>query len=193
MDMSNKLKKLQIKKLIQEYEFLNTEDEYKKEVIDQNKNTFMEKVGETRKKLNLPFPEPKEPNNEEVKNEVSKETKPENVSESTKSKVKKIYREIVKLTHPDRTSSEELVETYRKATIAADNYNILELYEISVELKIPIELDMEDIETLMFLINRKREEFKKIDGSFIWLWLNANTEEEKEMVVTMFVKQTSGV
>jgi hypothetical protein len=193
MDMSNKLKKLQIKKLIQEYEFLNTEDEYKKEVIDQNKNTFMEKVGETRKKLNLPFPEPKEPNNEEVKNEVSKETKPENVSESTKSKVKKIYREIVKLTHPDRTSSEELVETYRKATIAADNYNILELYEISVELKIPIELDMEDIETLMFLINRKREELKKIDGSFIWLWLNANTEEEKEMVVTMFVKQTSGV
>jgi len=193
MDMSNKLKKLQIKKLIQEYEFLNTEDEYKKEVIDQNKNTFMEKVGETRKKLNLPFPEPKEPNNEEVNNEVSKESKPENVSESTKIKVKKIYREIVKLTHPDRTSSEELVETYRKATIAADNYNILELYEISVELKIPIELDMEDIETLMFLIKKKREELKKIDGSFIWLWLNANTEEEKEMVVTMFVKQTSGV
>ena len=191
--MSNKLKKLQIKKLIQEYEFLNTEDEYKKEVIDQNKNTFMEKVGETRKKLNLPFPEPKEPNNEEVNNEVSKESKPENVSESTKIKVKKIYREIVKLTHPDRTSSEELVETYRKATIAADNYNILELYEISVELKIPIELDMEDIETLMFLIKKKREELKKIDGSFIWLWLNANTEEEKEMVVTMFVKQTSGV
>jgi hypothetical protein len=190
--MSDKLKKLQIKKLIQEYDFLSTEDEYRKEVIDGNKNSFMEKAGEIRKKLNLPLPELKEPNNEEVKNEVSKESKPENVSESTKSKVKKIYREIVKLTHPDRTSSEELVETYRKATIAADNYNILELYEISVELKIPIELDMEDIETLMFLIKKKREELKKIDGSFIWLWLNAKTEEEKENVVTMFVKQTSG-
>lgn len=189
--MSDKLKKLQIRKLIQEYEFLNTEDEYKKEVIDQNKNTFMEKVGEMRKTLNIPFPEPKEPNVEEIENEVSKETKPENVSESTKSKVKKIYREIVKLTHPDRTNSEELVEIYRKATTAADNYNILELYEISVQLKIPIELDMEDIETLMFLIGKKREELKKIDGSFIWLWFTSQTEEEKENIVTMFVKQTS--
>lgn len=190
MDMSDKLKKLQIKKLIQEYEFLSTEDEYKKEVIDQNKNTFMEQVGEMRKKLNLPFPEPKEL---EVDIKEKEENKPENVSESTKSKVKKIYREIVKLTHPDRTNSEELVETYRKATKAADNYDILELYQISVDLKIPIELDNEDLETLIFLIDKKREQLKKIDGSFIWLWFTSETEEEKENIVEMFVKQTSKV
>lgn len=191
--MSDKLKKLQIKKLIQEYEFLTTENEYRKEIIEDNKSLFMEMVGEARKTLNIPLPEPKEPKEEEIKNEVSKEKKPENVSDSTKSKVKKIYREIVKLTHPDRTNSEELIEIYRKATIAADNYNVLELFQFCVELKISIELDLEDIDVLDFLIKTKKDDIKKIESSFIWLWLNAKNEEEKNKLAEMFVKQTSGL
>jgi len=186
--MSDKLKKLQIKKLIQEYEFLTTENEYRKEVIEDNKNSFMEKVGEIRKALNIPVSDVISGN---TQTEVIKEEKPDNISDSTKSKVKKIYREIVKLTHPDRTNSEELIEVYRKATMAADNYNILELFQICVELKIPIELDMDDVDVLNFLIKTKKDNIKKIDGSFIWLWLNAKTEEERENIVEMFVKQTS--
>ena len=188
--MNDKIKQLEIKKLVQEYNFLITEDEYKKEVIEENRSIFMEKVVEIRKKLNIPVQLPKEG---DLDSKDKKDNKPKNVSESTKNKVKKIYREIVKLTHPDRTNSEVLIETYRKATIAADNYDILELYQISVDLKINIELDIEDIETLIFLIDKKREELKKIDGSFIWLWLTAQNDEEKENIVTMFIKQTSGV
>jgi hypothetical protein len=191
--MSDKLKKLQIKKLIQEYEFLTTENEYRKEIIEDNRSLFMDTVGTVRKTLNIPLPEPKEPNNQEVKNDILEEKKPENVSNSTKNKVKKIYREIVKLTHPDRVNSEELIEIYRKATIAADNYNVLELFQFCVELKIPIELDMEDIDVLNFLINTKKDNIKKIESSFIWLWLNAKNEEEKNKLVEMFVKQTSGL
>ena len=191
--MDDKLKKLQIKKLIQEYNFLSTEDEYRKEIINENKNIFIEKVNETRKILNIPLPEPKEPNKgDDVKNEISKEEKkPEKVSESTKSKVKKIYREIVKLTHPDKTNSEEMVEIYRNATMAADNHNILDLFQICVELNIPIELDMGDVDVLNFLIKNKKDGLKKIESSFIWLWLNAKTEEEKNKLVETFIKQTS--
>lgn len=189
--MSDKLKKLQIKKLIQEYEFLSTESEYVKEIVDENKSIFLDVVQETRKTLNIPIPEPKIPNNEDIKNDIIDEKRPNNVSESTKSKVKKIYREIAKLTHPDRTNSEELVEVYRKATISADNFNILDLFQICIELKIPIELDMEDIDVLNFLIKIKKDDIKKIEASFIWLWLNAKTEEEKNKLVEMFIKQTS--
>ena len=188
--MSDKLKKLQIKKLIQEYDFLCSEDEYRKVMVEDNKNTFLDEVNNTRKDLNIPLPEPKIITETETEN-VKKEDRPENVSDSTKSKVKKIYREIVKLTHPDRVNSEELIEVYHKATIAADNYNILELFQICVDLKIPIELDMEDIDVLNFLIQKKKEEIKKIETSFIWLWINAKTDEEKYNVVKMFVEQTS--
>jgi hypothetical protein len=186
--MSDKLKKLQIKKLIQEYDFLCSEDEYRKVVIDDSKNIFIEKAGEIRKNLNIPLPEPKQTENKES---IKKDSKPENVSDSTKNKVKKIYREIVKLTHPDRVNSEELIEVYHRATIATDNYNILELFQICVDLKIDIELDMEDVDVLNFLIQKKKDEIKKIESSFIWLWINAKTDEEKNKVVEMFVKQTS--
>ena len=189
--MSDKLKKLQIKKLIQEYEFLLTESEYVKEIVDENKPVFLDAAQEVRKKLNIPISEPKTNNSENNKNESINEKKPENISDSTKTKVKKIYREIVKLTHPDRTNSEKMVEIYRNATISADNHNILDLFQICVELKIPIELDMEDIDVLNFLIKTKKDDIKKIEGSFIWLWLNAKTEEEKNKLVEMFVKQTS--
>ena len=189
--MDDKLKKLHIKKLIQEYNFLSTEDEYRKEVVDQNKTSFLDAVQEIRKKLDIPIQEPKVFDNKEIKNEVLKNTKPENVSESTKSKVKKIYREIVKITHPDRTNSKDLVEFYIKATIAADNFNILDLFRICIELKIQIELDMEDVDVLNFLIKNKKDEIEKIEVSFIWLWLNTKTEEEKDKIVEMFIKQTS--
>lgn len=185
--MSDKLKKLQIKKLIQEYDFLTTENEYLNQIVNDNKNFFLELTQEARKKLNKPISEAKI--QEEIEKK-SKENKPENVSESTKSKIKKIYREIVKLTHPDRTNSEELVEVYRNSTIAADNYNILELFQICVELKIPIELDMEDVDTLNFLIKTKKDEIKKIECSFIWLWVNAKDDDEKNKIITMFVEQT---
>ena len=58
-------------------------------------------------------------------------------------------------------------------------------------LKIDIELDMEDVDVLNFLIQKKKDEIKKIESSFIWLWINAKTDEEKNKVVEMFVKQTS--
>ena len=188
--MSDKLKKLQIKKLIQEYEFLLTESEYVKEIVDENKSVFLDAAQEVRKKLNIPIPEPKT-NNENVESESINEKKPHNISDSTKSKVKKIYREIVKLTHPDKTNSEKMIEIYRNATMAADNHNILDLFQICVELQIPIELDMDDIDVLKFLIKIKKDDIKKIESSFIWLWLNAKTEDEKNKLIELFVKQTS--
>ena len=34
-------------------------------------------------------------------------------------------------------------------------------------------------------------EIKKIESSFVWLWMKANTDEEKHKVVEMFIKQTT--
>jgi hypothetical protein len=191
--MGNKLKELEIKKLIQEYNFLLTDDEYKKEIIQENRPVFMEKVDNTKKKLDI------KQNIEKInelnqKQEIEKkeiEIKPENVSNSTKNKIKKIYREIVKLTHPDKISSEKLLNLYHKATKFADQFNIIGLFQICLELNIEIELDMEDIDVLNFLIKQKRDELKKIDSSFIWLWVNSKSDEERDKIVEMFVKQTS--
>lgn len=191
--MKTKIKQLEIKKLVQEYNFLLSEDEYRTEIIEENKPIFMEKVGEIKKKLDI------KPNldkinefakNQEIENEENR-LKSENVSESTKNKIKKIYREIVKLTHPDKINSDNYLEVYHRATKYSNQFNILGLFQICVELNIPIELDMEDIDVLNFLIKQKKDDIKKIDSSFIWLWVSGINEEEKDKIVENFVKQNS--
>ena len=95
--MNEKLKKLEIKKLFQEYNFLLIDDEYKKEIISENKSEFLERV----KKLELELgitPEIKNNNDTNNDENIDLPKKPkfnsELVSESTKNKVKKIHREI---------------------------------------------------------------------------------------------------
>lgn len=185
--MDNKLKKLEIKRLLQEYNFLMTDDEYKKELVDEHKSTFLEQVAEVKKDI------PPSPPKEQPKEQAKKEDKidPNIVSSSTKKKVRKIYREIVKVTHPDKINSDKYLDIYVKATKAADDFNIFDLFQICVELNIEIELDFEDTDVLNFLIQSKKNEIKKVESSFIWLWINAKTEQEKDKLVKLFVQQTS--
>ena len=70
-------------------------------------------------------------------------------------------------------------------------FNIFDLFQICVELNIEIELDFEDTDVLNFLIQSKKNEIKKVESSFIWLWINAKTEQEKDKLVKLFVQQTS--
>lgn len=162
-----------------------TDDEFKKEIVDEYKLAFLEKAAEIRKDIpTTPLQTPPQPEQED-KIDLNI------VSDSTKKKVKKIYREIVKITHPDKINSDMYLDVYVNATKAADEYNIFDLFTICVELNIEIELDFEDIDVLNFLIQSKKNEIKKIESSFIWLWINAQNEEEKVKVVNMFVQQTS--
>ena len=184
--MDDRLKKLEIKKLLKEYNYLMTDDEFKKEMVDEHKHAFLEKVGEIRKDI-PPTTPPQTPLQPEQEDKINLNI----VSDSTKKKVRKIYREIVKLTHPDKINSDKYLDVYVKATKAADEYNIFDLFIICVELNIEIELDFEDTDILNFLIQSKKNEIKKIESSFIWLWINAQSEEKKDEIVNMFVQQTS--
>lgn len=190
--MTDKLKRLEIKKLLQEYNYLLLDDEYKKEIISDNRSEFLEKVQKLKSELGINLiPEIKEVKDGESNENLPKKPKidPNTISKATKDKIKKFYREIVKKTHPDKTNSEKLVNLYMKATIAADDYNLFELFIICIELNIDIDIDLEDKDTLMVLIEMKKNELKSIESSFIWLYHTSKTEEEKNKLVELFVKK----
>jgi hypothetical protein len=188
--LEKKLEKLAIKKLLQEYNFLMTDDSYKKEVVETYKSTFLDLINKKRKELNI---EPKNEQPTPEENEKQKQKFPEilieNVDDNVKAKIKKIYRDIVKKTHPDITDSKELVETYMRATEAQEKYNLFELYKICSELQIEIELDKEDIKLLEELIENKKKELKSLEASFIWLWVHSTTEEQKQKVIELFIEK----
>ena len=186
--MDKKLEKLAIKKLLQEYNFLMTDDSYKKEVVETYKNSFLELISKRRKELNIELKD-ETPTPENKEKQKYPEILIENVDNNVKQKIKKIYRDIVKKTHPDITNSKELIDTYMRATEAQEKYNLFELYKICSELEIEVELEKEDISLLEVLIENKKKELKSIEASFVWLWVHSTTEEQKQKVIELFIEK----
>ena len=100
--MNDKLFELEIKKIMQEYKLLLIEEEYKNEMISINKGDFLKEIN---RKSGI-SPEPEVPKEEVPKEEL---VEPEDESEDDektsfiKKSMKTLYRQIVKLTHPDKT------------------------------------------------------------------------------------------
>lgn len=183
--MNKKLEQLEIQKLLQEYSFLLTDEEYKNEVIDANKAEFLNKVREAGGNLINDAPPPPNDAPPPKKEKID----PTTVDPSTREKVKKLYREIAKITHPDRVNSEELVELYMRATDAAEEFDLFALFEICSKLNIEHQVEGEDREILKVKIDNKKQKLKNIESSFIWLYSHAKTQDEKQFLINQFVEK----
>tara|TARA_R100000908_G_C3753824_1_gene148174 strand:+ start:78 stop:656 length:579 start_codon:yes stop_codon:yes gene_type:complete len=183
--MSDKLKQLEIKKILSEYDYLIIDEEIKQEVIDEYRPIFMKNLG---KEMGIGEEEPDNPppqDNIEEK-ELVKLIKDEDLSDDSKKRVKTMFREIMKKTHPDKVQSEELVDIYIKSKEAYESNDILELSYNASKLNINIELSDLDIEILKDLIKIKIEKIESIEKSWLWLWYKAGTETEKNNIIKLF-------
>jgi len=113
----NSLKSLELQRLIKELQFVESDYIYQSEVVRQSNQYFLESVDS----LLNDYPDLKriwtEKNTKQ--SEVNIQDLPTEI-EKTKlnvdTKVKKIYREIVKSTHPDKIKNSKLNELYLEAT-----------------------------------------------------------------------------
>lgn len=183
--MSDKLKELEIKKLMKEYDYLLVEDEYKKEFIDKHKPEFLKKINDMRVELGVGDDSSKQPTDEE--RAVEKEKEKIEVNRETRKKIKDLYRKIVKITHPDKTNSEKLINHYINAKKYYEQNNLLELYLICIDLSIKVDLSDFKMEELVKSIEKKRSELNAVKKSYLWMWVNAKTDEDKNNIVKLFV------
>ena len=170
--MSDKLQKLQIQKIIQEYNYLRIDNQFKQQLREDSIKPFLKQVDEYKTANNIETP-PKPAVNQVIGN--------------SKTKIKKVYREIVKLTHPDKTDSEDLVELYVQAKQASENNDLMELYAIGTQLNIDIELDSDDVVNLARAVQRKREQVADFENSYIWKWAHATSPKQKAKIIKIFV------
>lgn len=186
--MKEKLKKLEIKKIFQEYNLLLVDDEYKKEMVNEYRSEFLTQIENRKKELGI---QPEEPKVENVESS-GKTTEPTktiiNVDDETKKKLKKIYKEIVKKTHPDKINSEVYLDMYIKSKKAYEENNIIDLYSICIDLKIDFDYDDNDIKSMVEIINDKKDKLKNLESSYLWLWVHSNDESEKEKIVNLFIQ-----
>jgi len=187
--MANRLKQLEIKKLLTEYDYLNIDGEIKQEIIDKYKPVFMEDLKEyddpnKEKKVEENVGEPM--NTEKV---VEKLIKDEDLSEHTKKRMKKMFRDVMKKTHPDKVKSEELVEIYIKSKEAYELNDLLSLSHYANKLNIEVRLNVVEIKILKDLLVKKKESLEVIESSWLWLWYNSKTKEEKKKVVELYYEK----
>jgi hypothetical protein len=192
--MSDKLKQLEIKKLLTEYDYLIIDEEIKTEVVDKYLPKFTEEINEFTNKIEGKKEEEKKEvkkgidvnNGEPKEKEIKKVIEDDDLPKETKDRLKKLFREIVKKTHPDKTKSEDLIDVYIKSKEAYESNDILKLAYYANKVDINVELSDMEIQLLNDLIIYKKEELSEIEKSWLWKWYKANTESERDVIIKMF-------
>ena len=187
--MEEKIHELHINKIIQEYSYLKSDEEFKKEVISTKQSEFLKIINQT---LQTFSPDQlRKHDDTQPPPVVDKKTgiDIDEIPHNTKIKAKNVYRDIVKLTHPDKVDDNDLNELYIEAKEAYEVYDLFELYFIARSLNIRLKLTFEEMDTLNKLIDLKKQNIKSIESSYVWLWINGSSEDEKIRIVNQFIEQ----
>jgi len=182
------LKNLELQRLIKELQFVESDYEYQSEILRQSDKYFFESVDN----LLENYPDLKKVWNE--KNSQTVEFVPENVvveniqvKSKVDNKVKKIYREIVKSTHPDKIKNSKLNELYLEATFAYESNDIVTLIKVSSELLIDLKFDDKELESIKERISQIREQIQFLESTYTFKWLKSS-DVDKNKVILSFIQ-----
>jgi hypothetical protein len=196
----NRLQFLQTKKLFKELEYMESDFEYRNEIISEADSDFISKVNNFLEE----HPDLKEIYDEKIDNHIQQsilknteevielfeeEVIEQEISEEVKlPKVKKLYREIVKLTHPDKVDQKSLNDLYLTATKYYDKNDKIGLYKVCAELDIDYDLDDEDNQIIESKIDDLKRRIEFLESTFTWQWINTDGEKEKLEMMIQFIR-----
>ena len=198
----NRLKDLEIKRLLKELDFIETDYEYRSEIVSEADSEFMDSINQFLSKN----PELKDlydkkvtdriektinniKNNKEQEEFINEEqSKEDDVMSNEKSpEVKKVYREIVKLTHPDKIKDKRLNNYYIKSTDLYNDNDKIGLYKICDELGIEYHIDENDTEIIEDKINTLKRKINFLESTFTWKWFNTKDKKSRERILLDFI------
>jgi hypothetical protein len=150
-------------------------------------------------KMNSEIEEENTPENEEESIESSTEKEEEStdeqkdVSENTiedikpPSKIKKLYREIVKQTHPDKVKNKKLNGLYLVATKAYEQDDLLKIYAVCSELDIEYEIEDIDYQNIVNRISMLKDRINFLESTYTWKWHHSQDPKEKENIILKYI------
>lgn len=202
----DKIRKLEIKKLIKELNFTESDYIYKKEMVNEieasfikSVNLFLENHPEIKQvfndKINQSVENVFNKKKLEIENKLNTEEEVEQTQEEGEiiidvkvKKLKKLYREIVKSTHPDKINNKKLNDIYLKATQYYNTLDITGTYSLCDELEITYEVDDEDYQLIVNKINELKDRIIFIESTLTWQWYNAEDENQKTRIIINYIK-----
>jgi hypothetical protein len=97
-------------------------------------------------------------------------------------KLKKLYREIVKKTHPDKIKNKKLNDLYIKSANYYENNEILQIYKICDDLGIEYELEITDDLVIKDKIEFYKDKITMLQSSFTWKWTSSDDLNKIEII-----------
>ncbi len=199
----DKIKKLKLKTVFKEFEYLQSECEYRQELISEIDIDFIKNVNEflstfpdlkemydkkTQQKLDIIFDQIKKKQEQYLNSD--KNTDEQTVeSIPTSSKIKILYRTIAKLTHPDKIKDKGLNELYLKATQYYEKCDMYNLYRICDQLNILYEMEESEIVELESKIVSLKEKVTFTESTYTWKWYHSETDDLKRSLIFEFIKR----
>lgn len=195
----SKISKLESRRLLKELEFIESEYEYKSEIINESDITFI-------KTVNIYLegnPELKTIIDEKVNIKIENIIKEKQISEVNESvevvienkddvkykKIKKLYREIAKLTHPDKVDNIKLNDLYIRSTNYYNEGNLIMIYSICSDLNIEYEYDESDNELIIDRIKMLKERITFLESTFAYMWYESDDGKKNDVIMSYIKAQ----
>ena len=207
------LKSLEIKKLLKELEFTESDFEYRNLAVSEADSLFINSINDflgqhpelkkiyddkITEKINKTIEKIQKKSNDETENSENKNVQDDisSIEEEQKndedkaniSQIKKLYREIVKLTHPDKVKSNKHNELYIKSSKYYESGNKIGIYSICNELDIEYEIEEDDVILISEQISSLKNKINFIESTFAWQWYNCEDEMLKSQILLNFIK-----
>lgn len=194
----DRIKLLEIKKLFKELDYIQSDLEYRSEMISDadtnflnDLNIFLDKYPDLKElyesKINNVM-------NEFIASESCEEKQEDSFDEQKKlrddksPKVKKLYREIAKITHPDKSDVKSHNDIYIKATEYYDMNDKIGIYKIATELDIDYDIEYEENIEIQTRIDELKNRITFLESTFTYQWIIIDDEIQKNEIMINFIK-----
>ena len=205
-----KLKKLEVIKLIKEFEYVKSDYEYKSELIKEVDSEFLKSVNDILcinnelkelydSKIEIKINKTIEKRRaEEGSYKVDETIEPDlqedieerkTIENPISDKVRNLFWRIAKITHPDKVDNKKLNNIYIDASKAYESDDIIQIYKICDQLDIEYNVDDEDISLIEANIIIMRERISFIENAFTWRWYNEDEIIKREMILKYIQNQ----
>jgi hypothetical protein len=186
---------MEIQKFIKELEFLQSDLKLKLETINEIDSEFKKDIDlfvESHPKLKYLLQEKKQYESKnssaDIENDLNnhEDDDTEIIHESKDPKLKSLYRQIARTTHPDVNNQKNLQEIYIEARKAYDDDNLFSLVSFCEKLQIPYDLDIDETLRLEKEIEDTKKRIKFLESTLTWQWYNK--KEKRTEIILSYIK-----
>lgn len=192
----NRLSQLEAKKLLRELEYLNSDLEYKSEVVADADGRFLTSVNDFldhHKELKDAFEDVINKRIEKsIKISIEESSVPPKVTEEVERrevdpKVKRLYREIAKMTHPDKVVDTRMNNLYLEAGKSYKDEDVIGLFSVCEKIGIDYDVEESDLEQIRSKIHNAKNRINLLESTATWVWNSTDDDGIRRDVVVRYV------